>query len=276
MGVAYNSNPELKGKIASSRSWLRRPCAERRGPGAVGPRHRCREGRGGRVPEVLRGERSRADVPGPAARSRQPPRASRPSSSRVRTTRACWRPSRRACPGRELPGAMAAVKTALGNAHSAVFSGEADNAAAVATLKYRDRPDPGREPVTHPTPPVTSGRSGRAAPRRPGRYLTLKEVKTLAQSSSTSARAVRMKGPAPPTGRVGRLQVAGAGPWPRLRPAGRDGVALIIYPMFYGGYISFFNTNLAQQMGLCRPPELHLQALTTSSFYSSVWLTSSS
>lgn len=32
------------------------------------------------------------------------------------------------------PG-MAAVKTALGNAYSAVFSGEADNAAAVATLK---------------------------------------------------------------------------------------------------------------------------------------------
>lgn len=49
-------------------------------------------------------------------------------------------------------------------------------------------------------------------------------------------------------------------------------VALIIYPMIYGGYISFFNTNLVSRwnfVGL----KYYLEALTTSEFYSSVLLT---
>lgn len=49
-------------------------------------------------------------------------------------------------------------------------------------------------------------------------------------------------------------------------------ITLIIYPMFYGGYISFFNTNLVNKwefVGL----QNYQNALTTSSFYDSVGLT---
>ncbi|MFT3888120.1 MAG: sugar ABC transporter permease [Arachnia sp.] len=49
-------------------------------------------------------------------------------------------------------------------------------------------------------------------------------------------------------------------------------VGLIVYPMFYGGYISFFNTNLVTKwdfVGL----KNYAQALTQSEFYGSVLLT---
>lgn len=49
-------------------------------------------------------------------------------------------------------------------------------------------------------------------------------------------------------------------------------ILLIIYPMLYGGYISFFNTNLVSKwdfVGLRN----YTQALTSTDFYGSVWLT---
>lgn len=96
----------------------------------------------------------------------------------------------------------------------------------------------------------------------------------MAQSSSTSARAVRMKGTRPANRQGGAVsksqaQVPGLA---FVLPVVILVVALIIYPMFYGGYISFFNTNLVNKwdfVGLRN----YTQALTTSSFYSSVWLT---
>jgi len=49
-------------------------------------------------------------------------------------------------------------------------------------------------------------------------------------------------------------------------------ILLIVYPMFYGGYISFFNTNLVTKWNFVGLNN-YVQALTTSSFYSSVLLT---
>lgn len=49
-------------------------------------------------------------------------------------------------------------------------------------------------------------------------------------------------------------------------------VLLIIYPMFYGGYISFFNTNLVSKWNFVGLKN-YKQAISSSDFYSSVWLT---
>jgi multiple sugar transport system permease protein len=57
-----------------------------------------------------------------------------------------------------------------------------------------------------------------------------------------------------------------------ILPAAFTMVALIIYPMLYGGYISFFNTNLVNRwnfVGL----KYFIEALTESEFYNAVLLT---
>lgn len=57
-----------------------------------------------------------------------------------------------------------------------------------------------------------------------------------------------------------------------ISPAAIAMIALIIYPMLYGIYLSFFNTNLVNRwkfVGL----QYYLQAFTESEFYSSVLLT---
>ena len=49
-------------------------------------------------------------------------------------------------------------------------------------------------------------------------------------------------------------------------------IGLIIYPMIYGVYISFFNTNLVSRwdfVGL----KYYIEAFRDPEFYSSVWLT---
>lgn len=57
-----------------------------------------------------------------------------------------------------------------------------------------------------------------------------------------------------------------------IGPAAFAMIAMIIYPMAYGLYISFFNTNLVTKwkfVGL----RYYIQAFTNSEFYSSVLLT---
>ncbi|WP_408609923.1 carbohydrate ABC transporter permease [Lachnotalea glycerini] len=57
-----------------------------------------------------------------------------------------------------------------------------------------------------------------------------------------------------------------------ISPAAMAMLALIVYPMFYGLYLSFFNTNLVNKWKFVGF-KYYLQAITKSDFYSSVFLT---
>ncbi len=68
---------------------------------------------------------------------------------------------------------------------------------------------------------------------------------------------------------LGRYQLGG---YKFISPAAIAMIALIVYPMLYGIYLSFYNTNLVNRwnfVGL----QYYIQAFTESEFYSSVLLT---